>query len=364
MGFPKTVADEVFVRCARHCCLCGKYAGSKMELHHIRQAADGGDDSADNCIPLCFDCHAEVKAYNPHHPKGRKFTETELKGHRERIYALVENRSVIRVQEENSTEHVTFPPLQEKVAPIWGFPKADQYCPLLPGKMVLIAGYTGMRKSAYAQHVVNSSVIRGCRAIYCCLKDHPLDVSMELIAENSAVNYRHLRQGTLTENEWRLLVGSAGMVKGSNIVMVPFHEAGKPQQLLSLIKNSGAEIVVVDDMNGIAFDAEYDLRKFTYQVKSAAAQSNTVVVFLYAMDYPRNKRIIHPELTDFPSEDYYRLFDVVQFIYRSTHIDVEYSKNVLTVDTVRNSIGGAFSYRVAVHNELAAVRPVAEDEHE
>ena len=33
--------------------------------------ADGGDNSVDNCIPLCFNCHAEVKSYNPKHPKGR-----------------------------------------------------------------------------------------------------------------------------------------------------------------------------------------------------------------------------------------------------------------------------------------------------
>lgn len=86
MGFPQKIADEVLVRCSRHCCLCGVYAGSKIELHHIKQVADGGDDSAENCIPLCLNCHAEVKAYNPHHPKGRKFTETELKGHRDKKY--------------------------------------------------------------------------------------------------------------------------------------------------------------------------------------------------------------------------------------------------------------------------------------
>lgn len=86
MGFPTSVADDVLVRCGRHCCLCGKYVGQKIELHHIKQVADGGEDTADNCIPLCFDCHAEVKAYNPHHPKGRKFTEKELKGHRDKCY--------------------------------------------------------------------------------------------------------------------------------------------------------------------------------------------------------------------------------------------------------------------------------------
>ena len=63
MSFPQKVADEVLVRCGRHCCLCGRYAGGKIELHHIKQVADGGEDTADNCIPLCLDCHAEVKAY-------------------------------------------------------------------------------------------------------------------------------------------------------------------------------------------------------------------------------------------------------------------------------------------------------------
>lgn len=52
MGFPQTIADEVLVRCSRHCCLCGKYAGLKIELHHIRQVADSGKDTADNCMNL------------------------------------------------------------------------------------------------------------------------------------------------------------------------------------------------------------------------------------------------------------------------------------------------------------------------
>lgn len=91
MGFPPSVADEVLVKCGRHCCLCGKYAGLKMELHHIKQVADGGENTAENCIPLCLDCHAEVGSYNPHHPKGRKYTEKELKGHRDKFYAIFSN---------------------------------------------------------------------------------------------------------------------------------------------------------------------------------------------------------------------------------------------------------------------------------
>jgi hypothetical protein len=54
-----------------------------MELDHIIQAADDGPDTADNAIPLCFDCHAEVHAYNDRHPRGRKFSPDELRGHKE-----------------------------------------------------------------------------------------------------------------------------------------------------------------------------------------------------------------------------------------------------------------------------------------
>ena len=59
-----------------------------MECHHIRPAADGGDDSIDNCIPLCFDCHAEVRAYNPRHPKGCAYTESELRRHRDNWFSF------------------------------------------------------------------------------------------------------------------------------------------------------------------------------------------------------------------------------------------------------------------------------------
>lgn len=58
-----------------------------MECHHIDP--DGGD-SFDNCIPLCFDCHAEVRHYDDDHPKGVKFTGGELKGHRDAWFKKVD----------------------------------------------------------------------------------------------------------------------------------------------------------------------------------------------------------------------------------------------------------------------------------
>lgn len=92
MGFPNHVRTNVLTKCKRHCCLCGQYVGTNIELHHIKQKSDGGDDTEENCIPLCFNCHAIVKSYNPHHPKVLKYGEKELKIRRNEIYEYVKNK--------------------------------------------------------------------------------------------------------------------------------------------------------------------------------------------------------------------------------------------------------------------------------
>jgi hypothetical protein len=90
MSFPKKIADEVLVKSGRRCSICNKFCGTKIELHHIKQIAEGGEDTFDNCIPLCFDCHADAGSYNPHHPKGKKISEKELMMHREKLYKKME----------------------------------------------------------------------------------------------------------------------------------------------------------------------------------------------------------------------------------------------------------------------------------
>jgi hypothetical protein len=83
MSFPPTVADQVLLACGRHCVLCHRHVGLKIELHHILPKEAGGKDTLDNCIPLCFDCHADMRGYDHKHPKGRKYSEAELKARRD-----------------------------------------------------------------------------------------------------------------------------------------------------------------------------------------------------------------------------------------------------------------------------------------
>ncbi|KYG82630.1 hypothetical protein AWN68_12605 [Roseivirga echinicomitans] len=65
-----------------------------MEVHHLVQEADGGANSLENAIPLCFDCHADAGHYNSRHPKGTKFSIPELTNARDDWYKLVSKKSI------------------------------------------------------------------------------------------------------------------------------------------------------------------------------------------------------------------------------------------------------------------------------
>lgn len=82
MAFDESQVAQLLAKCHRRCCVCHKFCGVKMEVHHIQWLSKGGPDDVNNAIPLCFECHAEVNHYNPQHPKGRKFTQEELLTHK------------------------------------------------------------------------------------------------------------------------------------------------------------------------------------------------------------------------------------------------------------------------------------------
>ena len=88
MPFPHEIRLTALLKCQRHCCLCGerKHTQDGMPPHHLE--AEGGSNEFENCIPLCFDCHGEVMAYNPKHPKGTRYSSEELKRRRDDFYAL------------------------------------------------------------------------------------------------------------------------------------------------------------------------------------------------------------------------------------------------------------------------------------
>lgn len=90
----ENIKIETLILSARHCCVCHRYAGLKIEVHHIQPKSKGGEDSIENAIALCFDCHADAGHYNSQHPRGSKFSPKELKLAKERWFELVRKNNI------------------------------------------------------------------------------------------------------------------------------------------------------------------------------------------------------------------------------------------------------------------------------
>lgn len=360
MGFPTSVADEVLVRCGRHCCLCGKFVGQKIELHHIRQVADGGEDTVDNCIPLCFNCHAEVKAYNPHHPKGRKFTEKELKGHRDKCYQKysLKNNNTDDSGINSKMTQCIFPPRENISLIRWGYPEQDKICPIFAGNMVLIAGCTGAKKSTYMHHIVNQNIISGHRVVYCCMKDKPFDVSLEIICENALINVEHIKRGRVTEGDRRKLTSSRVALDGKNLALIPYSELSDGNKILDVVANSGAEIIVIDDFNGVSLDDTDSIEHFFYKLKDIVAQSQTVVFVIYNLSTPNRRLDKRPILRDFPTDSYYRLFDIVQLLYKpDLFYDNEDEKERLEVIIEKGAVNIPYIVKMSAPDRISRIFP-------
>ncbi|MCA1035682.1 HNH endonuclease [Bacillus infantis] len=86
MALSLEVRTEVLAKCARICCICRVFKPLHVQVHHIREKADGGTDDFDNLIPVCIECHSSI------HTKAKmtqNFSEKELKKIRDNVYELV-----------------------------------------------------------------------------------------------------------------------------------------------------------------------------------------------------------------------------------------------------------------------------------
>ena len=95
MGFSAEIKQEIFVRSARHCCVCHKPKGLNIEIHHIKPRHQGGMDTLENAIALCFDCHADAGHYFANHPKGSKLSPHELLKHKAEWFKIVSENKIL-----------------------------------------------------------------------------------------------------------------------------------------------------------------------------------------------------------------------------------------------------------------------------
>ena len=81
---------------ARHCAACRRFKGVSVEVHHLIPKRDGGEDTLENAIVLCYECHefAGADYYSARHPKGSKYTVEELRRSRDHLHRAVASGDV------------------------------------------------------------------------------------------------------------------------------------------------------------------------------------------------------------------------------------------------------------------------------
>lgn len=120
MPFPLSVREEALVKCGRHCCLCHRFVGTKIECHHIEPEADGGDDSLENCSAGPPHGSRSKGAYNPSHPKGTRFRPQELRAHRDKWHEKMSNTTpAIFDEERRAVDRAVYAKLRDAVPEGW-----------------------------------------------------------------------------------------------------------------------------------------------------------------------------------------------------------------------------------------------------
>lgn len=100
MPFSRSDREQALLLSARRCCVCRRFRGVGVQVHHIVHEADGGQNTLDNAIVLCLDCHMAAGHYNPQHPIGTKFSPNELRRHRDEWFERVQTAGVESLEPE------------------------------------------------------------------------------------------------------------------------------------------------------------------------------------------------------------------------------------------------------------------------
>lgn len=102
MAFSRELVENLLVAARRCCCICRRFCGPNIEIHHIIPLAEGGSDEEANGIPLCFDCHAAVHAAGS--PRSRKYSFGELRRLRDEWFAA--SRQVVAAELQRTKSEI------------------------------------------------------------------------------------------------------------------------------------------------------------------------------------------------------------------------------------------------------------------
>lgn len=195
----------------------------------------------------------------------------------------------------------------------WHHSKIDEFCKVTEGSIILVSGYTGVGIDMYVQNIVRNNLKTDSKVIYFNLKESSIAVVNSMISSESVVSLDHIRIGMLTDEEWQLISYATNELGQRNLILEPYNsnESSMADYLLTSVKDGNADIVVIDDLEGL----DVGNTSFFYKLRSAANESGSIVFVLVDIaDVPKraDKR---PMLNDTPICKISKFCDIIQFLY-------------------------------------------------
>ena len=181
------------------------------------------------------------------------------------------------------------------------------------------------------------------------------------MSENTRIEYEKIKTNYLTKQEILLLDNSPATKAGANIAVLPYEQACTKEKILDIVENSGANVVIIDDFNGIELINDKEVELFLYKLKSVASMKLVNVFMIFNMQFPKNRYDKRPILDDFPNESYYRIVDIIHLLYIPSVYDKNYFEDkLLEVHVVKGFRRRNIDIKMGISHNETCILPIDE----
>lgn len=195
----------------------------------------------------------------------------------------------------------------------WQHSKIDEFCKVTEGSIILVSGYTDVGIDMFVQNVIRHNLKAESKVIYFNLKESSNTIVNSMVAAESMVSLDSIRTGALTEEAWQQIAIATNELGQSQMILEPYNSdvPSMASYLLASIKNGNADIVVIDDLDGLNIENT----SFFYQLRSAVNESGTIVLVLADITDMPKRTDKRPIINDTPICKISKFCDIIQLLY-------------------------------------------------
>lgn len=245
-----------------------------------------------------------------------------------------------------------------------GIIDVDSSMLLMRQSFTLVAGVSGSSKTAYVLNIANYNARRGKRVLFINLKDSVENLSMRILSVNSQISIGKLLSGQMGEQDWDVCIENMTADKDTSLFFYNIcTNHWKLDKILSAIRESNADLVIIDDLQMIETERDetignkYVWDKMDYilkEIKALSVQDMIPIIGTYCISARKinNRQDHRPMLMDLEFDSLQRYPDNIQLLYRDVLYNPDNTelKHVVEMITAKNILNQCYTTRVAYLN--------------